>query len=188
MMEISPDLTLREARDLFYKIHGFPEDGGITEDKWSPFGCRDLKVHLPNFEWRKKALPFHDLHHIIGEYRFCPTGEFQVAAWEFAAGKYPNIFTTLFCIPLVSMGAVIIPKKQFQAFIRGRRSNTLYQNYSYDQLLDKTVGELRQEILPQEEFKPNLKDYFEYFKITSLSAIITGMPFFLLFLIYWSIK
>lgn len=189
-MEISPELTLREARDLFYNAHGFTGDGGVSKDKWSPFGCRDLKVYLPNFEWRKKAIPFHDLHHIIGEYKFCPTGEFQVAAWEFAAGKYPNIFTTLFCIPLVSMGAFLIPRKQFQAFIRGRRSNTLYQNYSYNDLLDKTVGELREEILPNEKYTPNLNDYFEYLKIVSLSATatVTVTPFILLFLISLSIK
>lgn len=35
-MKVSPDMTLREARDLFYKAHGFPEDGGVSEDKWSP--------------------------------------------------------------------------------------------------------------------------------------------------------
>jgi len=99
-MEISSELTLRQARDLFYKTHGFPEDGGVSKNKWSPIGCRDLKVYLPNFEWRKKAIPYHDLHHIIAEYQFCPTGEFQVAAWEFAAGKYPNIFTTFFALIL----------------------------------------------------------------------------------------
>lgn len=186
-MKISPDLTLREARDLFYKSHGFPEDGGITKDKWSLFGCRDLKVYLPNFDWRKKAIPFHDLHHIIGEYEFSPTGEFQVAAWEFAAGKYPNIFTTCFCLPLVSIGALLIPSRQFKAFVRGRNSSTLYQCYSYNDLLDKSVGELRKEILPNTNSIPNIFDYLAYIKIVGLSVIVTSSPFLILFLLYSSI-
>ncbi len=187
-LRVSADLTLREARDLFYKLHGFPVDGGISASKWSPFGCRDLKVYLPNFEWRRKAIPFHDLHHIIGEYEFSPTGEYQVAAWEFAAGKYPNVFTTLFCIPLVSIGALWIPKKQFYAFLRGRRSNTLYQSYSYNELLDRTVGDLRKEILPEGSISPTCQDFYEYSKIVFLSALVAVTPFMLLFVIYLGAK
>lgn len=187
-MEISPDMTLREARDLFYKTHDFPEDGGVTKDKWSPIACRDLKVYLPNFEWRKKAIPYHDLHHILAEYHFCPTGEFQVAAWEFAAGKYPNIFTTLFCIPLVSMGALLIPTKQFRAFTRGRRSRTLYENQSYEELLNKTVGEVRNKILPKENYNANFGDYFNYIKLVFLSASVIITPFLLILFIYLRLK
>ena len=187
-MNVSPDITLREARDLFYQSHGFPEDGGISKDKWSPIECRDLKVYLPNFDWRKKAIPFHDLHHILAEYQFSPTGEFQVAAWEFAAGKYPNIFTTLFCIPLVSMGALLIPSRQFRAFIRGRRSRTLYGRYSYEELLDKTVGELRDEILPKVGYSANFNDYFNYIKLVSLSAFVIVCPLLLVFFMYLGIK
>ena len=175
-MEVSPDTTLKEARDLFYRTHGFPNDGGITKDKWSPLGCRDLKVYLPNFEWRKKAIPFHDLHHIINQYAFSPTGEFQVAAWEFAAGKYPNMFTTVFCLPLVSMGAVLIPKRQFLAFLRGRRSRTLYCNHSYDEVLNRTVGSLRDEILPKEAYRADIGDYFEYTKLVAISAVVLSVP------------
>lgn len=184
MMEVAPDTTLREARDLFYAAHEFPQDGGVTRAKWSPIGCRDLKVYLPNFKWRRKAIPFHDLHHIVADYEFCPTGEFQVAAWEFAAGKYPNIFTTLFCIPLVSMGALSIPKKQFRAFVRGRRSRTLYGNYDYETLLNKTLGEIRREILPEKKNKVGFDDYFEYAKLVFLSAMVIATPLLLMVLMF----
>jgi len=187
-MKISSDMTLKEARDLFYKAHGFPEDGGISKDKWSPIGCRDLKVYLPNFEWRKKAIPYHDLHHILTGYPFCPTGEFQIAAWEFSAGKYPNIFTTLFCIPLVSIGALLIPKKQFLAFVRGTKSQTLYEKQSYEDLLNKTVGEIRDEILPKEAYSASFGDYLNYIKLVLLSFSVIITPFLLIFLIYQGIK
>ena len=35
-IETPVHLTLRDARDLFYKIHGFHEDGGVSNDRWSP--------------------------------------------------------------------------------------------------------------------------------------------------------
>jgi hypothetical protein len=183
-MKIHPDLTLREARDRFYEAHGFPKDGGISKDYWSPIGCRDLKVYLPNFDWRKKAIPFHDLHHILAEYQFSPTGEFQIAAWEFAAGKYPNIFTTLFCIPLISLGAILIPKNQFRAFVRGKRSRTLYGTQSYEELLNKTVGEVRNEILPKEGYSAGFTDYYEYIKLVLLSVFVIATPFLLTALVF----
>lgn len=33
--------------------------------------------------WRKKAVPYHDLHHVLTGYPFSPAGEFEMAAWEF---------------------------------------------------------------------------------------------------------
>ncbi|MGB1799676.1 MAG: hypothetical protein ACPHLK_02470, partial [Gammaproteobacteria bacterium] len=95
-----------------------------------------------------KALPYHDLHHILTGYEFRPTGEFQIAAWEFAAGKYPNIYTTLFCIPLVSLGAIFIPIRTFKAFVIGRRSKTLYSINDYDALLERKVSDVQKEIIP----------------------------------------
>ena len=105
-MEVDPNASLKEAVAQFYTRHGLPVDGGVSAKRWSPVGCRDLKVYLPNFEWRRRALPLHDIHHVLTGYPFRPTGEFEMAAWEFAAGRYPNPLSTLFCLPLVSMGGL----------------------------------------------------------------------------------
>jgi hypothetical protein len=183
-MEFNPGLSLKEAQVLFYKSHGFPEDGGIGKDRWSPIGCRDLKVYLPNFEWRKKAIPFHDLHHIITGYPFSPTGEFQMSAWEFAAGRYPNIFTTVFCLPLVGMGAVCIPKRTFAAFVRGKRSKTLYTDFDYNALLAKSIEAVRKEVLPNGPAKATTGDYFEYFRLVSLSLLLMLTPAVVLFSLF----
>lgn len=187
-MEISPELTLREAKYLFYKHYRFPQDGGISKKKWAPIQCRDLKVYLPNFEWRRKAIPYHDLHHIVTNYPLTPSGEFQMAAWEFAAGRYPNICSTLFCIPLVSLGAILIPKKQFKAYIRGRHSKTLYGNKNYEALLEKNVYQIREEILPKNTSATNLYDILAYIRIVLLSGCVTLSPLFLILLTWSSIK
>lgn len=175
-MEVDPEASLKEAVAQFYNQHGFPSDGGIGARRWSPVGCRDLKVYLPNFEWRRRALPFHDIHHVLTGYQFRPSGEFEMAAWEFAAGRYPNPFSTLFCLPLVSLGTCTIPRRSFAAFVRGKHSQTLYRGYSYPELLERSVAEVRSEILPSDPVAPTPRHYFEYLALVACSASVIALP------------
>ena len=180
-------LTLREARAAFYRRNGFPQDGGADEHRWSPFGCRDLKAHLPNFKWRRRALPVHDLHHVLTGYEFSPCGEFQISAWEFAAGRYPNALSTLFCLPLVCMGAVVIPRKTFAAFVRGRRSKTLYFVHDVDALLDRTVRDVQCEFLPSGSARANGRDWGAFVVLVAASALAIAIPFLVpAWLLLWS--
>lgn len=169
-------MTLREARSAFYRREGFPSDGGVDEHRWSPFACRDLKVYLPNFKWRRRALPVHDLHHVITGYRFTPCGEFEMAAWEFAAGRYPHVLSTFFCLPLVSMGAVVIPKRTFAAFVRGRRSKTLYDEHNLGALLDKTVRDAQRKCLPAGTANADYRDCWAFVALVTASALVISSP------------
>lgn len=172
-------MTLREARAVFYRREGFSSDGGASGHRWSPFACRDLKVYLPNFQWRRRALPVHDLHHVITGYRFSPCGEFEMAAWEFAAGRYPNVLSTLFCLPLVSMGAAVIPKRTFAAFVRGRRSKTLYDERNLDTLLDKAVRDAQRKCLPAGAVSADYRDWGAFVVLVTASALVISSPFLL---------
>jgi len=62
---------------------------------------REPVVPVPNFSWRRAAIQRHDLHHMLTGYPFTMRGEFQVATWEFAAGRYPHWGATLLLLPLV---------------------------------------------------------------------------------------
>jgi hypothetical protein len=170
-------LTLREARTAFYRRNDFPQDGGARDQRWPPLACRDLKVHLPNFKWRRRALPLHDLHHVITGYEFSPRGEFQMAAWEFAAGRYPSALSTCFCLPLVCMGAAVIPRQTFAAFVRGRRSRTLYNARNVDALLDKTVGDVQREFLPAHAVRADARDRAAFALLVAASSIVVAAPF-----------
>jgi hypothetical protein len=169
-------LTLREARAVFYRGNGCAQDGGAHDQTWSPLACRDLKVYLPNFQWRRRALPLHDLHHVITGYEFSPRGEFQVAAWEFAAGRYPSALSTFFCLPLVCLGAAVIPRKTFAAFIRGRHSKTLYSPLDVDTLLDRTVGDVRRECLPAEAVSARAWDWGAFVLLVVVSSAVLMTP------------
>jgi hypothetical protein len=172
-------LTLREARAVCYRRSGFPPDGGVHEHRWMSFACRDLQVHLPNFKWRRRALPVHDLHHAITGYRFSPQGEFEMAAWEFAAGRHPHMLSTLFCLPLVSVGAAVIPKRTFAAFVSGRRSRTLYCERDLDALLDKPLRDAQLKCLPSGTVRAGWRDWGAFVVLVVASLLVIGTPFLL---------
>src|SRR5262245_27050764 len=90
-----------------------------TAPTW-PFTIGPVTVTMPNFSWRRAAIQRHDLHHMI-------TGEFQVATWEFAAGRYPHWGASLLLLPLVVIGLFWSPKAIWHAFIKGRGERSLYR-------------------------------------------------------------
>lgn len=118
-----------------------------SSSKWWYFKVLGFKIYCYNFNWRKRALFTHDLHHVVTGYPCTMKGEMQVATWEFAAGRFPNIFSNLFCLPLVAAGTLLIPKKTFRAFQCGRQSRSLFafdigrevRNWPLEKLKNLTV-------------------------------------------------
>lgn len=153
-----------------------PQDGGVNARWWAPFKQDLADFKLPNFEWRRNALPAHDLHHVITGYPYNLIGEIQMSAWEFAAGKYPNIFATMFCLPLIVLGLFIAPRLSFRAYVRGRRSHTLYFEPDLRDTLEKSVHELRNQCLPTVEYSANSVDYICYLLTVAWSASAVILP------------
>jgi len=94
-------------------------------DTW-PFQIGPLVVPVPNFSWRRAAIQRHDLHHILNGFPFNMRGEFQVATWEFAAGRYPHLGASLLLLPLVVLGLLWSPRAIWRAFLKGRNGTSLY--------------------------------------------------------------
>jgi hypothetical protein len=93
--------------------------------RWTcPLGPMSLR--LPNFAWRRRAINAHDLHHLMTGYPMTMRGEFQLAAWEFGAGRYPDWRASLFCAPLIILGLLWSPSRTFAAYKAGQRSQSLY--------------------------------------------------------------
>jgi hypothetical protein len=97
-----------------------------TAPTW-PFSIGPVTVPMPNFSWRRAAIQRHDLHHMITGYPFNMRGEFQVATWEFAAGRYPHWGASLLLLPLVVIGLLWSPAAIWRAFIKGRGEQSLYR-------------------------------------------------------------
>jgi len=97
-----------------------------TAPTW-PFTIGPVTIPFPNFSWRRAAIQRHDLHHMLTGYPFTLRGEFQVATWEFAAGRYPHWGATLLLLPLVVMGMFWSPTAIWRAFVKGRGEMSLYR-------------------------------------------------------------
>lgn len=121
-----------EALAAFRTANGVPANGA-TARRWY-FDLGPIRVHLPNFQWRRSAVDRHDLHHILTGYPCSVRGEFQMAAWEFAAGRYPHPGATMICLPLIAGGAIFTPRHLWHAFLDGRRARTLYEVEMTDEL------------------------------------------------------
>ena len=136
------DLSVGEALSAFRKANGVDCDASPT---WT-CDVGPLRLRLPNFRWRREAIPLHDLHHILTGYPCSMRGEFQMAAWEFAAGRFPHPAATLFCLPLVTAGMLWSPSSMWAAFRSGRRARSLYRFEVTETFLRSPLRSLRADL------------------------------------------
>jgi hypothetical protein len=172
---MNADRTLREAQTQFLTANGLPADGGEQARTWN---CRigPIALTLPNFEWRKRAIVRHDLHHVITGYECGIVGEFEMAAWEFAAGRFDHLCATAFCLPLVTMGAVVAPRRTFAAFVRGRESETLYGSPISDALLNMPLQAAQRRFAPLEVRPARAADRTAFLVLAAQGAAIMAFP------------
>lgn len=142
------DVTLREARDRYFSANGFGPNGGY-DDKWVDFKLGPLPFPFPNTAARVKAVRFHDLHHVLTGYETDIVGEFEISAWELAAGCKSMAAAWVLNLGGLAAGLFRSPRRTFAAFVRGRRQQTLYGE-DYDALLGATVGEARAKYAPKD--------------------------------------
>jgi hypothetical protein len=117
--------TVGEALAEFRRANGLAHDE--AKQSWWTCHIGPLRLRLPNFSWRRKAILAHDLHHVLTEIPCGIHGECQMAAWEFGAGPMPHWGAALFCLPLVVLGAFWSPRRILRAYRAGRRSRSLHQ-------------------------------------------------------------
>lgn len=141
----APTLTVREARDAYLRRNGFTTDA-YEAPKFS-FVIGGITWSLPNYAARRRMIPLHDLHHVATGYDTDLAGESEQSAWELRAG-IRGWFLWWFKLSAIAIGCVICPRRVLRAFRKARGQRTLYvQNVRYDELLDRSVGELREELL-----------------------------------------
>ncbi len=105
-----------------------------------------LPFAFPNSSSRKAAVPLHDLHHVATGYRTTWTGEGEIGAWEVGAGCGRYWAAWYLDLTAFGLGMWISPRRMFRAFVRGRRSRSLYDRAMGEDLLALRVGELRERL------------------------------------------
>jgi hypothetical protein len=141
----APGLTLGEARARLFAASGFPPDGGY-EDAWVKLKLWRIPLAFPNTAGRRRAVRFHDLHHVLTEYPTTWRGEFEIAAWEVAGGIRWYWEAWLLDLLGFAAGLFVWPRSVYRAFLRGRRSTNLYLDVWDDSILERRVGDVRRRL------------------------------------------
>jgi hypothetical protein len=141
----APELTLGEARARLFALGGLGEDGGYG-DAWVRLKMWRIPFAFPNTAGRRRAVKFHDLHHVLTEYPTTWRGEFEIAAWEVAGGI--NRYWEGWLLDLLGFacGLAVCPRAVYRAFLRGRRSANLYFEAWDDSSLARRVGDERRRL------------------------------------------
>ncbi|MGA9522537.1 MAG: hypothetical protein WBV82_13805 [Myxococcaceae bacterium] len=136
--------TMREAVQRYFEENGFGADGGYASP-WVDFKLGPIPFPLPNTPSRVRAVRFHDLHHVLTGYRTDIVGEFEISAWEIAAGCRDFHAAWVLNLSGIAGGVFRSPVRTFKAFVRGSCERTTY-GLDYDALLDRDVEDLRREL------------------------------------------
>lgn len=174
--------TLREARTLYFTVNGFGPNGGY-DDAWVDFKLGPVPMPFPNTKARVRAVRYHDLHHVLTGYDTDIIGEFEISAWEIAAGCKGYVAAWQLNLGGLFAGALVAPRRIFQAFRRGRHSRTLYDE-DLERLLDSGVGDIRQSVgVDAPTPAPSFGDYaaFGLALVAGLVVGLLGLGFTLLF-------
>ena len=140
-LDYDPESTMRDARSRYFDVNGFGASGGY-DDAWVDFKLGPLPLPFPNTPARVRAVRYHDLHHVLTGYDTDIIGEFEISAWEIAAGCKGFIAAWQLNLGGMFGGLVVAPRRTLRAFLRGRHSRTLYGD-DLDTLLASRVAELR---------------------------------------------
>jgi hypothetical protein len=144
MTEYASDLSMKEALRRYFDDNGFGPEGGYL-DAWVDLKLGPIPLPFPNTDARRRAVRFHDLHHIATGYQTDYAGEFEISAWEIATGC--RDFVAAWQLNLAGMlgGLCVYPRRTFRAFIRGRHTKNFYGE-DYGPLLGLSVGDARNQL------------------------------------------
>lgn len=144
-MADSPALTLREARGHYFERSGFPSDGGYSA-RWVRLDFGPIPFAFPNLESRRRAVRFHDLHHVLTGYDTDWAGEAEISAWEIASDCADFYAAWFLNLGGILIGLVVAPGRTYRAFVRGCHSRNLYGTAAYEPLLERSVGDMRTDL------------------------------------------
>jgi len=171
-----PEMTMREALARYFAVNQFGDDGGYN-DAWVDFKLGPVPFPFPNTPARIRALRYHDLHHILTDYDTDTRGEFEISAWELGAGC--RDFTAAWVLNLggLAAGLFVAPARVFRAFVRGRRTSSLY-GLDYERLLASSVADARREAGTDRPRAAATARDVGLFALTALIGIVVGLIFF----------
>lgn len=186
-----PDMTMHDARNLYFESSGLTESSGY-EERWIKVKVWRIPIWIPNTKGRRKAVRLHDLHHVLTEYPTTWRGEAEISAWEIGSGGLQRYWAGwLLDLMNVAQGIVINPRGIYRGFMLGRNSSNLYSTEFSQDLLKERVGDLRRRLkLDQPAKSPTMRDRIAFAFWLAISVviyfvkIILPIELFLLFVLW----
>jgi hypothetical protein len=176
-MPPTPELSLREGREQYFRHAGFG-DGGYS-DRWVRLKAGPFTFIFPNTAARVWAVKLHDLHHVLTGYETTWTGEAEIGAWEIASGCGRHYPAWILNFGAFAIGLAIAPRETYRAFVRGRHSANLYRFAELDEsLLERSIGEVRRELAidAANPALPNRSDNLSFALWVAIAVILSIAP------------
>jgi hypothetical protein len=189
MVRYPDDLSLLEARNLFFRDAKLGPDGGYR-DRWVRVETKPIPFYFPNWPARVAAARLHDLHHIATEYETDWPGEAEIAAWEMRSGCARYHAAWILNFGAFSAGLVVAPRRLFRAFLRGRDAKTnLYESgFDESRLNDITVEMLRDQLGLRAALPSARATDVGLFLLWCIASVLAWLPLpFLTVIFFWLI-
>lgn len=137
-------MTMGAARQRYFDANGF--DGAYAE-RWVKLKAGPVPLYFPNAEGRRRAVKFHDLHHIATGYPTDWTGEAEIGGFEIGGGCGRFAWAWVLNLQAMALGLLLAPRALFRAFVRGRHAGTLYHQGEFEEaMLSRSVGDVRRQL------------------------------------------
>jgi hypothetical protein len=173
---ISEQYTIRAARSQYFETNGFGADGGY-EASWVKLRFGPFTLAFPNTEARRRAVRYHDIHHVVSGYATSWLGEAEIGAWELASGCRSFVAAWYLNLGAFLVGLGLGPAAVLRAFVRGLHTRNLYGVELDDELLTRSVGAMRCELgLDREIPVPTLRDRLLLAGYAGLAALVLFGP------------
>ena len=115
--------TMQQGLDRYLAENGFTIDDYGAPSVTISVG--PIVLRLPNSPARQRAIPLHDLHHVLTGYGTDLVGEAEIGAWELRAGcNTPFLF--MINLTAVAIGLVLAPRRVWRAWRAARTARSLY--------------------------------------------------------------
>jgi hypothetical protein len=150
------DVTLREAIERHLAENGFPPDGGRSQ-RWVAHRIGRIPLCIPNISANRRAIPIHDMNHVVSGYGHDALGEGEVGAWELGSGY--RDYTAAWVLGSAAMGRGFVhsPTRVFAAFVRGRQTENLF-GADIETAMNTPVSMLRTSLRLDGHYSPNTGD------------------------------
>jgi hypothetical protein len=168
------DVTLRDAMHEHLVENGFPPDGGLSQ-RWVTVRLGSIPVCIPNVPARKRALPCHDLNHLVTGYGHDALGEAEIGAFELGSGCRDYGAAWVLNWAALPLGMGRSPRRLFAAFVRGRRAGNLYGT-DLEAVLDRPVSVVQSSLGLDRRAKGNLGDLLLFIGVVIVAPVVGAVP------------